>query len=161
MQGQKTLSLSYNRLCILCLTYLLNNSQMIRSTIHFSKPLICDDWSHFHFIVPVMPDKAAFVSAVLLCVQHFRGSSKSSTQWQTMNLHFHSDQRKKTNKRAGNMLLFHVDVNRKRLGIRFQLYSMIQHRHSVLRDNTFIHDAVSDVKLCMMKWIKKPIIGTL
>ncbi len=107
-----------NRLCILFLTYLLNDSQIICSTIHFSKPLICDDRYHFHFTVSVMPDKAAFVSAVLLCVQHFRGSSKSCTQWQTMN--FHSDQRKKTNKWAGNMLMFHVDVNRKRLGIRFK-----------------------------------------
>ncbi len=69
MQGQKTLSLSYMHLF---LPYLLNDSQTIRSTIHFSKPLlcvtlICGDWfdrSHFHFIMPVMPDKAAFVSTV-------------------------------------------------------------------------------------------------
>jgi len=44
----------------------LLNSQTIRSMIHFSKPLlcvtlICGDRSHFHFISPVMPDKAAFV----------------------------------------------------------------------------------------------------
>ncbi len=34
--------------------------------------LVCgdwSDWSHFHFIMPVMPDKSAFVSAVLLYVQ--------------------------------------------------------------------------------------------
>ncbi len=36
MQGQKTLSLSYNM--HLFLPYLLNDSQTIRSTIHFSKP---------------------------------------------------------------------------------------------------------------------------
>ncbi len=73
---------------------LLNNSQMIRSTINFSKlllyvTLICGDlwwrseWTCFHFIKPVMstdlyyksvvmPDKAAFVSdlcTALLCVQ--------------------------------------------------------------------------------------------
>ncbi len=39
--------------------------------------LICSDWSdwsHFYFISPVMPDKAAFVSAVLLCVQLYRGN---------------------------------------------------------------------------------------
>ncbi len=130
MQGQKTLSLSNNM--HLFLPYLLNNSQMIRSTILFSKPLLCvtlncgdwSDWSHFHFIMPVMPDKAAFVSAVLLCVQRYRGNhyfyrSKSSTLWQRMNLHFHSDQCKKTNKWAGNMLMFHVDVNMKQLGISF------------------------------------------
>ncbi len=33
--------------------------------IHFSEPLLCvtlfgSDWSHFDFIMPVMPDKAAF-----------------------------------------------------------------------------------------------------
>ncbi len=34
--------------------------------------LICSDWSywsHFNLILPVMPDKAAFSRAVLLCVQ--------------------------------------------------------------------------------------------
>ncbi len=61
MQGKKTLSLSYNM--HLFLPYLLNDSQMIRSMINFSKPLLCltlicgdwSDWSHFHFIMPVMP----------------------------------------------------------------------------------------------------------
>ncbi len=37
-----------------------------------------------------------------------------------MTLHFHSDQCEKTNKWAGNMLMFHVDLNMKRLGIRFK-----------------------------------------
>ncbi len=74
MQGQKTLSLSYNM--HLFLPYLLNDSQTIRLTIHFSKPLlcvtlICGDWSDFHLISPVMPDKAVFVRAVLLCVQRY------------------------------------------------------------------------------------------
>ncbi len=62
---QETLSLSYNM--HLFLPYLLNDSQMIRSTMNFSKPLLCvtlicgdwSDWSHFHFIMPVMPDKTA------------------------------------------------------------------------------------------------------
>ncbi len=57
MQGQKTLSFSYNM--HLFLPYLLNDSQTIRSTIHFSKPLlhvmlICADWS--------ISIKAVFVS---------------------------------------------------------------------------------------------------
>ncbi len=53
-----------------------------------------------------------------------------------MNLHFHSDQRKKTNKWSGNMLMFHVDINMKRLGIRFKNnVSMIQIRLFLLRDN--------------------------
>ncbi len=68
---KQTLSLSYVHLF---LPYLLNDSQTIRSTVNFSKPLlwvmlICGDWSHFHFILPVNPDKAVFVSAVLLSVQ--------------------------------------------------------------------------------------------
>ncbi len=58
----------------LFLPYLLNDSQTISLMIHFSKPLLCvmlicgdwSDWSHFHFIMPVTPDKAAFVSAVVL-----------------------------------------------------------------------------------------------
>ncbi len=37
--------------------------------VHFSKPLlcvmlICGNWSHFHYIMPAMTDKAAFLSAV-------------------------------------------------------------------------------------------------
>ncbi len=72
--------------------------------------LICGDWSdgsHFHFIVPVTPDKAAH--PLLLCVQRL----------QRMDLHFHSDQREKTNMWAGNMLMFPAGVNMKRLKIRF------------------------------------------
>ncbi len=46
----------------LFLLYLLNDSQTIRSMIHFSKPLLCltlicgdwSDWSHFHLIMPVI-----------------------------------------------------------------------------------------------------------
>ncbi len=57
MQGQKTLSFSYNILFFL--PYLLNDSQIIRSTMNFSKPLlcvtlICGDWS--------ISFKAVFVS---------------------------------------------------------------------------------------------------
>ncbi len=77
--SSKTLSLSYNM--HLFLPYLLNDSQTIRSMIYFSKPLLCvmlicddwSDWSHFHFIMPVMSDKAAFLSSVLLCVQPLLG----------------------------------------------------------------------------------------
>ncbi len=86
----KTLALSYNMQ--LFLQYLLNDSQTILSMIDFSKPLLCvmliygdwSDWSDFYFIIPVMSDKAVFVSAVLLCVQRYRGNRcfylfKSST----------------------------------------------------------------------------------
>ncbi len=73
-QGQKTHSLSYYM--HLFLPYVLNDSQ----TINFSKPLlcamlICCDWSHFNFITPVTPDKAAFVSAVLLVYSITRETS--------------------------------------------------------------------------------------
>ncbi len=90
MQGKKkkTLSLSYMHLF---LPYLLNDSQTIRSTVNFSKPLlwvmlICGDWSHFHFILPVNPDKTVFVSAVLLSVQHYWGNNyftapKAAPRW--------------------------------------------------------------------------------
>ncbi len=81
--------------CLIIFIYfftMLNDSQTIHSTIFFSKSLLCvtlicgnwSDRSHFHLILPVMPDKAAFVSAVLLCVQRYRENlyfycSKSST----------------------------------------------------------------------------------
>ncbi len=79
-RSKNTFHLSYNM--HLFLPYLLNDTQTIRSTIHFSKPLLCvtliccdwSNWSHFHFIMPVMPDKAVFVSAVLLCVQRYWGN---------------------------------------------------------------------------------------
>ncbi len=56
------------------------------------------------------------------------------------------------NKWAGNMLIFHFDVNMKLLKIRFKkrLVSMIQSRLFLLRDNNFIHGALSDLKLCRM-----------
>ncbi len=71
MQGQKTLSFSYNM--HLFLPYLLNDSQTIRSMINFYKPLlcvtlICGDWSDWSISF-----KAVFVSSVLLCVQPLPG----------------------------------------------------------------------------------------
>ncbi len=53
---------------------------------------------------------------------------------------------------GGNMLMFHVDFNMKRLGIRLKkrLVSMIQSQLFLLRDNNFIHGALSDLKLCRM-----------
>ncbi len=124
----KTLSLSYNM--HLFLPYLLNDSQTIRSMFHFSKPLLCEtlicgDWSHFHLILPVIPDKAAFVSAVLLCVQRYRGNhyfttpkaAPSGKEWICIFIQTYCE---KTNKWAGNMLMFHVDVNLKWLGISFK-----------------------------------------
>ncbi len=51
----------------------------------------------------------------------------------------------KTNKWAGNMLMFHVDV---------RLISMIQSRLFLLRANNFIQGALSDLKLggCTGRW---------
>ncbi len=55
MQGQKTHTYSYN-----ILAYFLNDSQMIHSTINFSKPsfcvtLMCADWS-----ISALPRKTLF-----------------------------------------------------------------------------------------------------
>ncbi len=69
MQCQKRLSLSYNM--HLFLPHLLNDSQTIRLMINFSEPLLCvmlicgdwSNWSQYHFIMPVMPDKAVFVQS--------------------------------------------------------------------------------------------------
>ncbi len=67
MQDQKTLSFSYNM--HLFLPYLLNDSQTIRSTIHFSKPLlcvtlICGDWSISFKAVFVIVSSADLCTAV-------------------------------------------------------------------------------------------------
>ncbi len=67
MQGQKTLSLFYNMHL-----FLYNDSQMIRVTIHFSKPLlcvmlICGDWSiscPFHNKSSIYERSAALFTAV-------------------------------------------------------------------------------------------------
>ncbi len=93
MQGQKTLSLSYY-MHLFCLPYLLNDS--------FFGPLlcvtlICGDWSQFHFI---SPDKAAFVMWAKNSKMNLQSSFRPTEQW------------------ADNMLMFHVEVNTKGLGIR-------------------------------------------
>ncbi len=130
MHGQKTLSLSYN--VHLFSPYLLNDSQTIRSMIHFSKPLLCvtlicgdrSEWFYFHSISPVMPDKAAFVRAVLF-VYSVTGETAilplQKRHLVTKNeLAFSFRPRRKDQQVGGNMLMFHVDVNMKRLGIRFK-----------------------------------------
>ncbi len=72
MQALKTLSFSYNM--HLFLPYLLNDSQTIHSTIHFSKPLlcvtlICSDWSilfkaeHSVTLCTALPGKQIFLSS--------------------------------------------------------------------------------------------------
>ncbi len=70
MQGQKTLSFSYNM--HLFLPYLLNDSQTIQSAINFSKlllclTLICGDWSisfPFHNKSSVCERSAALCTAL-------------------------------------------------------------------------------------------------
>ncbi len=52
-----------------------------------------NDGCHFHLILNVMSDKAAFVSGALLCVQCYRGNlalSNSASCWQRMNLHIYA-----------------------------------------------------------------------
>ncbi len=48
---------------------------------------------HFHLILHIMSDKAAFVSGALLCVQRYRGNlnlSNSASRWQIINLHIYA-----------------------------------------------------------------------
>ncbi len=96
----------------LFLLYLLNDSQTIRSTIYFSKPLlcvtlICGDWSDWSISF-----KAVFVivSSAALC----KAVTGETAIFNTPTV-AHSG-----NKWAGNMLMFHFDVNMKRLKIRFK-----------------------------------------
>ncbi len=112
IQGQKTLSFSYNK--HLFLLYLLIDSQTIRSTINFSKPLcvtlICGDWS--------ISFKTAFVYSVtgetaILKLQKRHLVAKNEFA-------FSFRPKRKDQQVAGNMLIFHVDVKMKRLGIRFK-----------------------------------------
>ncbi len=140
---------------IMCIYFYLTCST-IRSTIYFSKPLlcvmlICDDWSHFHFIMPVMSDKAAFLSSVLLCVQPLPGKLLFLPLL-------------KQHLVAKNEFAFSFRPTRKDqqvckltstwngLGfvLKKRLVSMIQSRLFLLRDNNFIHGELSDSKLCRM-----------
>ncbi len=117
IQAQKTLSYSYNMHFFL--PYLLNDSQTIRSTIHFSKlllcvTLICGDWS--------ISFKAVFVS--FRAVFDTPKAAPSGKEWICMfiqtNAKIKFSQVCRRNKWAGNMLMFHVNVNMKRLGIRYK-----------------------------------------
>ncbi len=50
---------------------------------------------HFHFILHVMSDKAAFVRGALFCVQCYRGNlelsrSNSASRWKIINLHIYA-----------------------------------------------------------------------
>ncbi len=148
MQGQKILSF----ICILLCS-------MTPKRFIFTKPLlcmtlVCGDWSdgrfHFHFIMPVM-----------LCLQRYRGNSyfnapkaaPSGKEWISIFIQTNAKSnfpRSALNKWAGNMLMFHVDVNLNLLGICFKNHSFQWFRLFLLRDNNFIHSALSDWKLCRM-----------
>ncbi len=73
MHGQKTISLSYN--VHLFYPYLLNDSQTIRSTMNFSKPILCRD-ATLRWLVWLVSFSLhhAIMRAVLLCVQRYRGN---------------------------------------------------------------------------------------
>ncbi len=52
-------------------------------------------WISFYFLLHVMPDKAAFVSEALLCVQRYQGNRDlyhydSASRWQGINLHIYA-----------------------------------------------------------------------
>ncbi len=113
---------------IICIYFYLTcttTPKQLAQQFIFPKPLlcmtlICSDWSHFLFIMPVMPDKQRAQCCFVYSVtgkRYFTASkvAPSGKEW----MHFHSDQRENTNKWA-NMLMLHVDVNMKRFGIRFK-----------------------------------------
>ncbi len=110
-------------ICIYFLPYLLNDSQTIHSTIHFSKPLlcmtlICSDWSDWSieflqccFVYNVTRETAI----LLLQKQHLVAKNELAFSFRpTWKSSF------PRSARATSMLMFHVDVNMKRLGIRFK-----------------------------------------
>ncbi len=117
MQGQKHFHCLV--ICIYFLPYLINDSQAICLTIHFSKPLLCMTlirlvYFYFHFII-----KASFVRAVLLCLQPLPGKQLFWHLVAKNEFVFHSDQGEKTSKWTGNLLIFHFNINKNRLGIHF------------------------------------------
>ncbi len=92
----------------LFLPYLLSDSQTIRSTINFSKPplcvmLICGDQSDWSISFKA-ERSVGLCTAVTGETAIFKPSkwAPSGNKW------------------AGNMLMFHFDVNMKRLKIRFK-----------------------------------------
>ncbi len=173
MQGQKSLSLSYNM--HLFLPYLLTDSQTIRSTIYFSKPLlcvtlICSDWSSSF--------KAVFVRAVLLCVQCYRGNRypkapkapPSGKEWICIFIQTKAkikfSQVCTRNKWAGNMLMFHVDVNGLGFVLKMTRFSDSEstlsfERQSLYTRCTFRFKTLQDVFIHMKAHLQKFIIGAL
>ncbi len=112
MQGQKTLSLSYNMHSFL--PYLHKDSQTICSTIHFSKPLlcvtlICSDWSIG--LILISPDKAVFSSATLCTAPGKTVFLPLQKQHLVEDNEFAFSFRPtwKDQQVAGNMLMFHVE----------------------------------------------------
>ncbi len=86
---------------------------------------ICGDWSDWRlvdFIMPVIPDVCE-CSADLCTAFPGKPLFLPLQKWHLVaknELAFYSDQHEKINKWAGNMLIFHVDVTMKRLGIHFK-----------------------------------------
>ncbi len=137
IQAQKTLSYSYNMHFFL--PYLLNDSQTIRSTIHFSKPLLC--------LTLICGDRSISFSAPK--------AAPSGKEWICMfiqtNVKIKFSQVCARSKRAGNMLMFHVDISMKRLGIHFKNDSFQWFRvDSFFWETITLHGALSDLKLCRM-----------
>ncbi len=100
MHGQKTLSFSYRHLFFL--PHLLNDSQTIRSTNRFSKPLLCmelfcSDWSMSVFVIVSSAGMCTAVTGKRLVLML-----------------------QKRHQVGGNMLMFHFGVNMRRLKIRLR-----------------------------------------
>ncbi len=136
---------------------------IICSTNNFSKPLlcmklICSDWSILFKAEFVSVAVFVSVTAYSICVQRYQGNSYLLT---IQKLHLVANntfafslrpmwkssfpRSALHNKWAGNMQLFHVDVNMKQFGIHFKNDSFKWFRvDSFFWDNSFIHGALSD-----------------
>ncbi len=127
MQGQKTLSLSYNM--HLFLPYLLNDFFQTLSlhdtNLRWSVGLVSFS---FHLAVWLIKQRLWAQCCFVYSVTGVTGktavftapkAAPSGKEWISINI-FNSDQHEKTNKSGGYMLMFHFDINMQRLEIHFK-----------------------------------------
>ncbi len=113
---------------IICIYFYFTFLTLPYTLLFFQTPPLCDAnrrwlvrFVSFHFIMSIMPDKAAFVSAVLLCVQRYRDKhyfyrSKRGTysgkEWICIFIQRRKDQRDQHLKSTWNGLGFILKMTR-------------------------------------------------